>query len=106
MKKIVTIVQARTNSTRLPGKVMMDILGKPLLLRMIERVEASTLKGTVVVATTDSSDDDVIEKLCRENNILCYRGSEQDLLDRHYQAAKWQGAQSVVKIPSDCPLVD
>ena len=106
MKKIVTVIQARTGSSRLPGKVMMEILGKPLLVRMIERVQASGLKGCLVVATSTDREDDVIEKVCIDNRILCYRGSALDLLDRHYQAGKWQEADAVVKIPSDCPLID
>lgn len=106
MKKVVTVVQARTGSSRLPNKVMMEILGETLLVRMVERVQASQLKGNVVVATTTEAGDDVIEKLCADNNILCYRGDSLDLLDRHYQAARWLNADVVVKIPSDCPLID
>jgi len=106
LKKIVTVIQARSGSSRLPGKVMLHILGKPLLLRMIERVQASALKGEIVVATTNDKEDDVIEALCDEHKILCYRGSSLDLLDRHYQPGKWLNADAVVKIPSDCPLID
>jgi spore coat polysaccharide biosynthesis protein SpsF len=100
------VIQARSGSTRLPGKVMMDILGKPLLIRMVERVQQSALAGTIVVATTTEREDDVIETLCNDFGLLCYRGSRDDLLDRHYQAGKLYGADAVVKIPSDCPLVD
>ena len=106
MKKIVTVIQARTGSSRLPGKVTKEILGRSLLIRMVERVQASTLKGCIVVATTTDKEDDVIEGICNDNRILCYRGSALDLLDRHYQAGKWQEADAVVKIPSDCPLID
>lgn len=106
MKKIVTVIQARTGSSRLPGKVTKEILGKSLLIRMVERVQASTLKGTVVMATTLEPEDDLIAAICRDNSILCYRGSSLDLLDRHYQAAKWLEADAVVKIPSDCPIID
>jgi spore coat polysaccharide biosynthesis protein SpsF len=106
LTNIVTVIQARSGSTRLPGKVMMDILGRPLLLRMIERVQRAKLAGTIVVATTTESSDDIIEELCQKEGLLCYRGSKEDLLDRHYQAAKLYGADAVVKIPSDCPLID
>ena len=106
MKKIVTVVQARTGSTRLPGKVLLDILGQPLLLRMLERVQAASLAGTVVVATTTEPSDDPIEMLCRQNNLNCYRGSVNDLLDRHYKTGLLFGADAVAKIPSDCPLID
>lgn len=106
MKKIVTVVQARTGSTRLPGKVLLDILGQPLLLRMLERVQAASLAGTVVVATTSEASDDPIEALCSKHHLNYYRGSVHDLLDRHYQAGLLFGADAVVKIPSDCPLID
>ncbi|MEQ1743993.1 MAG: glycosyltransferase family protein [Saprospiraceae bacterium] len=106
MKKIVTVVQARTGSTRLPGKVLLDILGQPLLLRMLERVQAASLIGTVVVATTTDPADDPIEALCQERGLPCYRGSVYDLLDRHYQTGLLYGADAVAKIPSDCPLID
>lgn len=103
---IVTVIQARSGSSRLPRKVMLYLLGAPLLLRMIERVKASRLAGTIVVATTTEKEDDPIELLCKEYNLNCYRGSNLDLLDRHYQAAKIFGADAVVKIPSDVPLID
>jgi len=106
LKKIVTVIQARTGSSRLPGKVTKEIQGKSLLMRQVERVQASALKGTVVVATTFDHEDDIIARICKDNRILCYRGSTLDLLDRHYQAAKWLEADAVVKIPSDCPLID
>ncbi|PKL83901.1 MAG: acylneuraminate cytidylyltransferase [Ignavibacteriae bacterium HGW-Ignavibacteriae-3] len=104
--KIVTVIQARMTSTRLPGKVMLPILGKPLLIRMIERVAASDLAGEIVVAASKNNEDDCIEKLCVQEKIKCFRGSLTDLLDRHYQAGKITGAEAVVKIPSDCPLID
>lgn len=104
--KIVTVIQARTGSSRLPKKVLMSICGKPLLLRMIERVKAARLAGHIVVATSDHKEDDAIEDLCRGADIDCYRGDLNDLLDRHYKAAKRYKADAVAKIPSDCPLID
>ncbi|MFN0014461.1 MAG: cytidylyltransferase domain-containing protein [Saprospiraceae bacterium] len=106
MKKIVTVVQARVGSSRLPGKVLLDILGQPLLLRMLERVQAASLVGSVVVATTTDPADDPIETLCFEHGLPCYRGSVHDLLDRHYQVGLLHSADAVAKIPSDCPLID
>ncbi|MBL7797769.1 MAG: glycosyltransferase family protein [Saprospiraceae bacterium] len=106
MKKIVTVVQARTGSSRLPGKVLLDLLGQPLLLRMLERVRAASPAGIVVVATTTDPSDDPIEALCAQHGVPCYRGSVHDLLDRHYQAGLLFGADAVAKIPSDCPLID
>ncbi|MBA4406135.1 acylneuraminate cytidylyltransferase [bacterium] len=104
--KIATVIQARMSSTRLPGKVMLPILGKPLLIRMIERVQSAKLIGQLIVATSTNTEDDEIEKLCSENGITCFRGHLTDLLDRHYQVGKLFGAEAVVKIPSDCPLID
>jgi spore coat polysaccharide biosynthesis protein SpsF len=104
--KIVTIIQARMSSTRLPGKVMLPILGKPLLIRMVERVQNAKFIGHLVVATSTNQNDNEIENLCKEENIICYRGHLTDLLDRHYQVAKLYNADAVVKIPSDCPLID
>lgn len=104
--KIVTIVQARMSSTRLPGKIFLPVLQKPLLVRMLERVQNAKLIGELVVATSTNSNDDQIEELCSKENIKCFRGHLTDLLDRHYQAAKKFDADAVVKIPSDCPLID
>lgn len=104
--KIVTVIQARMSSTRLPGKIMLPILGKPLLLRMTERVSFSKLAGMIVVATSLYKDDDPVAELCKREKIECFRGNLADLLDRHYEAGKKYGADAVVKIPSDCPLID
>ncbi|GMU96837.1 cytidylyltransferase domain-containing protein [Ignavibacterium album] len=103
---IVTVIQARTGSSRLPNKVLLPLSGKSLLERMVERVKWSELAGKIVVATTEEESDNIIEKICKKNNLLLYRGNTQDLLDRHYQAAKLFNAEAVVKIPSDCPLID
>ncbi|MEL6822805.1 MAG: glycosyltransferase family protein [Calditrichota bacterium] len=103
---VVTVIQARRGSSRLPDKVLRDICGKPLLIRMVERVKAATLAGTVVVATTTHKQDDRIEEVCNSEDILCFRGNELNLLDRHFQAGKAFDADAVVKIPSDCPLID
>lgn len=103
---IVTVIQARTGSSRLPGKVLKPLADAPLIVRMVERVMMSELAGRIVVAITDESSDDILENICKENNFLVYRGSTEDLLDRHYQAARIFNADAVVKIPSDCPLID
>jgi spore coat polysaccharide biosynthesis protein SpsF len=103
--KIVTVIQAREGSSRLPGKVLLPLAGKELLVRMVERVSQSFLCGRIVVATTNKPEDDVIEQICQREGFLCFRGHETDLLDRHFQAARQYHAQAVVKIPSDCPLI-
>jgi spore coat polysaccharide biosynthesis protein SpsF len=84
----------------------MPLLGKPLFVRQAERVKAAGLCGRVVIATTTLPEDDVIAGICDEECLDCYRGNPQDLLDRHYQAALYYGADVAVKIPSDCPLID
>jgi spore coat polysaccharide biosynthesis protein SpsF len=106
LKKVVTIIQARVSSTRLPKKVLLPLVGEPLLVRMAERVMAASLVGEVVVATSTSEEDNTIENVCRQKSIKIYRGSKLDLLDRHYQCALKYKADVVVKIPSDCPLID
>lgn len=104
--KIVIVVQARTGSTRLPNKVMMPLAGKPLLIRQLERIQAATTFDELVVATTVDKSDDVIRNLCKEAGIKCFSGHPTDLLDRHYKAALEEKADVLVKIPSDCPLID
>jgi spore coat polysaccharide biosynthesis protein SpsF len=104
--KIVTIIQARMGSTRLPNKVMMPLAGKPLLLRMYQRVDAANYTDTIIIATTEEEYDDPIISLCKDNDIKYYRGNSIDLLDRHYKAALPFNPDAVVKIPSDCPLID
>ncbi|MDP3581564.1 MAG: glycosyltransferase family protein, partial [Ignavibacteria bacterium] len=81
-------------------------LGKPLLIRMIERVSTAKIVGDVIIATSTNADDNEIDILCNQNNLICSRGHLTNLLDRHYQAAKQFNADAVVKIPSDCPLID
>ena len=103
---VVTVIQARIGSSRLPGKVMLSLSGKPLLIRMYERVAMAKKAGKIIIATSTNPNDDQIEELCIDNNISYYRGNENDLLDRHYKAALKYGADAVVKIPSDCPLID
>lgn len=105
-KRVVTIVQARIGSTRLPGKVFLPICDDILLAKMIERVSLAKQIGKIVVATTTSEEDAQIVEWCVRNQIEVYQGSKSDLLDRHYQAASKYKADVVVKIPSDCPLID
>lgn len=104
--KIVVIVQARTSSTRLPDKVMKPIIGKPVLQLQLERISAASMPDEVVIATTTSPSDQPITDLCRRIGFSYYCGDMNDLLDRHYQAALAANADVVVKIPSDCPLID
>lgn len=84
---------------------MLPLSGKPLLIRMVERVQASRTNKKIVVATTTDKNDDEVEALCVKNKINVYRGHPEDLLDRHYKAGLEYNADAVVKIPSDCPLI-
>ncbi len=104
--KVLVIIQARTGSSRLPGKVLLPVAGVPLLTAMIRRVRAARTPFELTVATTSASEDDVIASLCAELGVDCYRGHPSDLLDRHYHAALYRHADVAVKIPSDCPLID
>lgn len=108
MKKIVCIIQARTGSTRLPNKILLPLLGKPILLRVIDRVLESKHINQVVVATTTNPNDEKIVELLQSYNprVSVTRGSEQDVLDRYYKAAKESEADIIVRITSDNPLID
>ena len=104
--KIVVIVQARTGSSRLPGKVLMDVCGEPILAAMLRRVRGAKTHFDLAVATTWDRADDPIAELCRSVDVEVYRGHPTDLLDRHFRVAVDRAAEAVVKIPSDCPLID
>jgi len=103
---VLTVVQARTGSSRLPGKVLKPLGRATVLECLLERLDRARLRGTIVVATTTDPADEEIARLCRRAGVRCYRGHPTDLLDRHYRVALAHGAQHVVKIPSDCPLID
>jgi len=102
----VVIIQARMGSSRLPGKVLLDIAGQPMLVRVYERTSMARSLDQVVVATTTSPQDNAIEALCEGRGYPCYRGSEHDVLDRYYQAARLHGAGVIVRITADCPVID
>jgi len=106
MTEIVAIIQARMSSTRLPGKVLLDLGGRSVLSRMVERVRLSKLITRVVVATTIDPSDEPIVKMCQDEKIDVFRGSLPDVLDRYYQAATKYQAEIVVRLTGDCPLID
>jgi len=105
-KRIIAITQARTGSVRLPGKVLMTVGNKTLLETHIARVRASKLIDGIVLATTNKEADDAIATIGEQLGLQVYRGSENDVLDRYYQAAKHANAEVIVRVTSDCPLVD
>jgi len=104
--KVIAVVQARTDSSRLPGKTMKTICGKPMILLMLERLSKSKLIEKIIVATTTNSEDDVLFKTVTAAGFDVFRGSEFDCLDRHYQVGKLFNADYVCKITSDDPLID
>lgn len=104
--RLVAVIQARMGSSRLPGKVLMPLLGEPLLYRIVERLRTVAAISEIVVATSDRAEDIQIVNLCRDRGISFFSGSELDVLDRFYQAAKAFRADWVVRITGDCPLID
>jgi len=103
---VVAIIQARMGSTRLPGKVLLKVLNKPLLAYQVERVKRSKLINEIVIATTTEELDQEIVDFCELMSLSYYRGSEDDVLSRYYEAASIYKADIVVRITSDCPLID
>jgi spore coat polysaccharide biosynthesis protein SpsF len=109
MALILAIVQARMGSTRLPGKVLLDLEGMPVLWHVVNRVCQSKRIDKVIVATSTTGEDGKISDFCSYHNIPCFAGSENDVLDRYYQTARFAGAKeqdAMVRITADCPLID
>lgn len=104
--KIVAIIQARMGSSRLPGKVLKKVMGKTLLEYQLERVRRSTLIDEIIIATSEKEQDNVIVELGEKFGVKIYRGSENDVLSRYYEAAVQCKADIVVRLTSDCPLID
>jgi len=104
--KIVAIIQARMGSSRLPGKVLMDIGGETVLGRVVKRARRSRLTHATVVATTELTGDDAIVKECQRLGVSCFRGMEENVLDRYYQAALQHSARLIVRLTADNPVVD
>ena len=104
--RIVAIIQARMGSTRLPGKVLKDLAGETVLARVARRTRRAKLLDEVVVATTTEPNDDVIVRESERLRVAYFRGDEADVLDRYYCAAREFTADAIVRITSDCPLID
>lgn len=105
-KRVVAVVQARMGSSRLPGKVLADIVGMPMLARVVRRVRRAESVDQVVVATSQEREDDSVVELCERFGFDCFRGDASDVLDRFMQAARSFRAEVIVRITGDCPLVD
>lgn len=103
---VVAILQARMGSSRLPNKVLLKVKGRTLLELYINRVQQSQLVDKIVIATTEKSEDDVIQGIVVQLGLDCFRGSENDLLDRYYQCAKEYHADAIVRVTPDDPFVD
>lgn len=104
--KTVAIIQARLGSTRLPGKILLDIVGKTMIERVVSRLESAKLVDQIVIATTNSAQDDLFVDFCNEQGWSVHRGSENDVLSRYVGAAKEYSADRIVRVTSDCPLID
>ncbi len=103
---VLAIIQARTGSTRLPGKVLLDLAGKSALEHVIERMRCCRLVDDFIVATTISRQDLSIVNLCAELGVRVYCGSEEDPLERYFQAARLFGGDHIIRIKADCPAID
>lgn len=104
---ITAIIQARMSSTRLPGKIMKDIEGEPMLWRVIERVKAAKNTQDIIIATTENEADRQVIEFAQKRGINVFAGSESDVLDRYYQAARFFGnPEVIIRVTSDCPLID
>jgi len=103
---IIALLQARVSSSRLPGKVLMPILGRPMLALQLERLLRCKAFDRLVVATSDRGEDDRLASLCEEMEVEVFRGSLGDVLDRFYQAAVPHAPEHIVRLTGDCPLAD
>ena len=103
---LVLIIQARTNSARFPYKVISDLCGAPLIERILQRVKRVRKIGTIIVATTKRKDDDILVDVAKSNKVEIFRGSENDLVDRYYQAAKGKNVKHILRLPADNPIPD
>lgn len=104
--RITVIIQVRVGSQRLAKKVLRKILGKPMIWYVLKRVKRIKKIQQIVIATTIQKEDDIIVKIAKENGIAVFRGSEIDVLDRYYNCAKEFNADPIIRITSDCPLID
>ena len=106
MSIIACTIEARMTSTRLPGKVLKPVLGKPMLQYLVDRLKRVSAIDKIVLATTTNASDDILVKFAEDNNINYFRGSENDVMERVIGAGDSVGAEIIVEITSDCPIID
>lgn len=104
--RIIAITQARTGSTRLPNKIFKEINGESLFQIHIDRISKASKISEIIIATTINKSDNVIEEFAKKNGVKVFRGSENDVLDRFYKAVKNENVDYIVRLTSDCPLID
>lgn len=104
--KVLGIIQVRLDSTRLPKKALLDLMGKPMIIQLLNRATKSEMLDEIIIATTTNSSDDEIEQVVKSYGLNVYRGNVDDVLDRYYKAAKKYDAEIIVRITGDCPLLD
>ena len=100
------VIQARTDSTRLPNKTVSDLCGAPLIERILERVKKVKKIRTIILATTKKKNDDILVDIAKSNKVEVFRGSENDLVDRYYQAVKRINVSHILRLPADNPIPD
>jgi spore coat polysaccharide biosynthesis protein SpsF len=106
MNKTHIIIQARMGSTRLPGKVLMDLSGDPLLSHVVARCKKAQRADDVIIATSDDNADDMIAQFCQKQNINYFRGSQDNVLERYLKTAQFFESDHIVRVTADCPLID
>lgn len=104
--RVIGLIQARMSSSRLPGKVLLPLAGKPVLEHVVRRASACPLINDVWVVTSEHPSDEPIQTWCEDHGVPCFRGSLDDVLDRFVKAARASGADAVVRITADCPALD
>ena len=100
------VIQARMNSERFPHKVVSDLSGSPLIERILQRVKKVKKIGKIIVATTKKKEDDILVKIAKSNKVEVFRGSENDLVDRYYQAIRGKNVSHILRLPADNPIPD
>ena len=100
------VIQARMNSTRFPNKVMSDLSGAPLIERILQRVKRVKKIGKIIIATTKGKEDNILVEIAKSNKVEIFRGSENDLVDRYYQAVKGKSVGHILRLPADNPIPD